>query len=192
MKESIKKHIEASLDIKQKISNDENLIDSVEQAIKAIIQSYKNKGTVLVAGNGGSASDAQHICGELVNRFYVDRPPLSCIALSTDTTVITAIGNDYNFNQIFSKQVEANGNKGDIFIAISTSGNSKNIIEALKVCRKKEIITIGLTGANQGEMEEFCDYLIKVPSTETPRIQEGHIVIYHTMCAIIEEHFFGK
>ena len=192
MKKYIKNEIEKSFLIKKMISESDFLIEKIEKTAKAIVKCYKKGGKVLIAGNGGSAADAQHICGELINRFYFDRPGLPCIALSTDTSVLTAIGNDYSFDKIFWKQVEANGKRGDIFIGISTSGNSKNIIEAMKLCRKKGITTVGLTGIKKGIMDSYCDYIIKVPSAETPRIQESHMAIYHIICAIIEESIFGK
>ena len=192
MKKYIKNEIEKSFLIKKLISESDFLIEKIEKTAKAIVKCYKKGGKVLIAGNGGSAADAQHICGELINRFYFDRPGLPCIALSTDTSVLTAIGNDYSFDKIFWKQVEANGKRGDIFIGISTSGNSKNIIEAMKLCRKKGITTVGLTGIKKGMMDSYCDYIIKVPSAETPRIQESHMTIYHIICAIVEESIFGK
>lgn len=134
----------------------------------------------------------QHIAGEFVSRFYFDRPGLASIALTTDSSILTAIGNDYGFERLFSRQVEANGVKGDMFIGISTSGNSKNIIEALKTCKENGIVTVGLTGASGGEMAALCDYCIKVPSQETPRIQEAHILIGHIICSVVEEELFGK
>lgn len=192
MKEYIKNHIKKSFEVVQSIYNDDLLLDKIEKVALVIVETYKNEGKVLVAGNGGSAADAQHICGELINRFYFDRPGLPCIALSTDTSVLTAVGNDFSFDKIFWKQIEANGKKGDVFIGISTSGNSKNIIEAMKLCREKGITTVGLTGGKEGKMDEFCDHIIKIPSIETPRIQESHIIVYHIICAIVEESIFGK
>lgn len=192
MKNYIKKQIKLSYEIKQAIYNDDGLVEEMIKISKIIIDCYKNEGKVLLAGNGGSAGDAQHIAGELINKLYFDRPGLAAIALSTDTSVLTAVGNDYSFDKVFSKQVEANGKKGDIFIGISTSGNSKNIVEAMKLCKEKGIINIGLTGSKKGEMDKFCDYIIKVPSSETPRIQEAHVLIYHIICAIIEESIFGE
>ena len=192
MKDYIRNQIKISYEIKHKIYNDDAVIEKIARVSKVIIRSYKKGGKVLLAGNGGSAGDAQHIAGELVNKFNFDRPGLPAIALSTDTSVLTAIGNDYSFEKIFSKQLEANSRKGDIFLGISTSGNSKNIVEAMKFCRKSGIITIGLTGNKKGKVETFCDYIIKVPSSETPRIQEAHVLIYHIICGIVEESIFGK
>lgn len=161
-------------------------------ALAGVIKSYKNGNKTLIAGNGGSAADAQHLTGELVSRFYFDRPGLPAIALTTDTSILTAIGNDYGYERIFARQIEANSNKGDVFIGISTSGNSKNILEALKVCKEKEVLTVGMTGETGGIMAALCDYCIKVRSSETPRIQEAHIMVGHIICSLIEESLFGK
>lgn len=188
----IKKHFEDSIKVKQEILNNDSLINSIKEVANLTTKAYKDGNKTLLAGNGGSAADAQHIAGEFVSRFYFDRPGIPSIALSTDTSIITAIGNDYGYDKLFSRQVEAQGVKGDIFIGISTSGNSKNIIEALDSCKKKGIISVGLTGASGGKMAELCDFCIKVPSSETPRIQESHIVIGHIICAIVEEEMFGK
>jgi len=146
----------------------------------------------MIAGNGGSAADAQHFAGEMVNRFNFDRKGLPCIALSTDTSVITAIGNDDSYSKIFWKQIEALGQEGDVFIGISTSGNSINIVEAMSLCKEMGIITIGLTGESIGKIDNLCDYIIKVPSNETPRIQEAHIIIEHIICDIVEKSVFNK
>lgn len=191
MKDYIKNQIKTSYEIKQIIYTDDTLVEKIGEVSKVIVECYKKGGKVLLAGNGGSAGDAQHIAGELVNKFYFDRPGLPAIALSTDSSILTAIGNDYSFDRVFSKQVEANGKEGDVFMGISTSGNSKNIVEAMKLCREKGILTVGLTGSKVGAMDEFCDHIIKVPSSETPRIQESHVLIYHIICAIIEESIFG-
>lgn len=145
----------------------------------------------MLAGNGGSAGDAQHIARELVNRFYFDRLGIPSIALTIDTSVLTAIGNDYGFEKIFSRQVQAQGNVGDVFIGISTSGNSADVIDAIKVCKAHGITSIGLTGQTGGEMDGLCDICLKVPSTETPRIQESHIMIGHILCCLVEDSLFG-
>ena len=143
-----------------------------------------------MAGNGGSAADAQHISAEFVSRFYFDRPGLPSVALTTDTSALTAIGNDYGYENVFSRQIEALGNAGDIFIGISTSGKSKNVVNALISANKKEIYTVGLIGENGGLMEKLCKYCIKVPSSETPRIQESHILIGHIICGMVEDKIF--
>ncbi|EAI3572788.1 SIS domain-containing protein [Campylobacter jejuni] len=188
----IKEHFRESILVKEQILKDENLITLIKNASLEVIKAYKNGNKTLLAGNGGSAADAQHIAGEFVSRFYFDRPGIASIALTTDTSILTAIGNDYGYENLFARQVQAQGVKGDVFIGISTSGNSKNILKALELCKQKEIISIGLSGASGGAMNELCDYCIKVPSTCTPRIQEAHILIGHIICAIIEEELFGK
>ncbi|ELD0677507.1 TPA: D-sedoheptulose 7-phosphate isomerase [Campylobacter jejuni] len=188
----IKEHFTDSILVKEQILKDENLITLIKNASLEVIKAYKNGNKTLLAGNGGSAADAQHIAGEFVSRFYFDRPGIASIALSTDTSILTAISNDYGYENLFARQVQAQGVKGDVFIGISTSGNSKNILKALELCKQKEIISIGLSGASGGAMNELCDYCIKVPSTCTPRIQEAHILIGHIICAIVEEELFGK
>ena len=192
MKKFITNQIEKSKDIKEKILSDKELINLIVKVGDKLVDVYKSGNKLLIAGNGGSAADAQHIAGELVSKFYFDRPALAAIALTTDTSIITAIGNDYGYEYLFSRQIEANGVKGDVFLGIYTSGNSKNIIEGLKTAKEKGLITIGLTGENGGKMKNLCDYCICAPSTETPRIQEAHILIGHILCSIIEEAIFGK
>ncbi|EGL9006711.1 D-sedoheptulose 7-phosphate isomerase [Campylobacter jejuni] len=188
----IKEHFQESILVKEQILKDENLITLIKNVSLEVIKAYKNGNKTLLAGNGGSAADAQHIAGEFVSRFYFDRPGIASIALSTDTSILTAISNDYGYENLFARQVQAQGVKGDVFIGISTSGNSKNILKALELCKQKEIISIGLSGGSGGAMNELCDYCIKVPSTCTPRIQEAHILIGHIICAIVEEELFGK
>ncbi|KAB0612162.1 D-sedoheptulose 7-phosphate isomerase [Campylobacter hyointestinalis] len=188
----IKSHFEDSIQVKNQILQDKALIELIQKVALITTNAYKNGFKTMLAGNGGSAADAQHIAGEFVSRFYFDRPGIPSIALTTDTSILTAIGNDYGYDRLFARQVQAQGVKGDIFIGISTSGNSTNIIEALKVCKEKEIISVGLTGQSGGKMADLCDYCIKVPSNCTPRIQESHIVIGHIICAIVEEEIFGK
>lgn len=166
-----------------------NLIQMVS---RKAIETYQNHNKILIAGNGGSAADAQHIAGEFVSKFYFDRPGLASIALTTDSSILTAIGNDYGYEYLFARQVQANGVHGDMFIGISTSGNSKNIIKAINECKDKGILTVGLTGQDGGKVSEICDYCIKVPSSETPRIQESHILIGHIICSVVEEALFGK
>ena len=184
--------IQASVDVKSLMLKNANLLDQIVQAATLVTNAYKNDKKTLLAGNGGSAADAQHIAGEFVSRFYFDRPGLPSIALTTDTSVITAIGNDYGYEKLFSRQVQALGNTGDVFIGISTSGNSPNVIKALELCKEKGITTIGLTGITGGKMNDLCDLCIKVPSPETPRIQEAHILIGHIICCIVEEEIFAE
>lgn len=192
METNISKQIATTVACMQKIQSDIVMIEQIKTVAETVIAAYKHGDKTLIAGNGGSAADAQHLAGEFVSRFYFDRPGLSSIALTTDTSILTAIGNDYGYERIFARQIEANGNKGDVFIGISTSGNSKNILEALIACKEKEIITVGMTGETGGEMAALCDYCIKVPSSETPRIQEAHIMIGHIICSLVEESLFGK
>lgn len=188
----IEDYIQSSIDTKKKVLEDKRIIETIQKAADAIVESYKNGGKVITAGNGGSAGDAQHIAGELVLKFYIDRPGLAAISLSTDTSVLTAIGNDACFENVFARQIQANGNKGDIFLAISTSGNSVNIINALIEARKKGVVTIGLTGEKPCKMDDLSDYLIKVPSSDTPKIQESQMMIGHILCAIVEKKLFQK
>lgn len=192
MNKFIADQVKKSYEVKQAVYADKELMSLIEEVASKTIEIYKNGNKTLIAGNGGSASDAQHIAGEFVSKFYFDRPGLASLALTTDTSILTAIGNDYGYEKLFSRQVQANGVKGDIFIGISTSGNSNNVIEALKECKNKGIITVGLTGKSGGKMKEFCDYCICVPSSETPRVQEAHILIGHIVCAVVEEELFGK
>ena len=192
MNDYIAKEIRDSIETKELMLNDDKLIVAIKDIAKLAVDSYAKGNKILVAGNGGSAADAQHIVAELVSRFYFDRDGLPAIALTTDTSILTAIGNDYGYERLFARQIQANGVEGDIFIAISTSGNSANIIEALKECEKKSIITVGLTGSKECKMDSLCDHIIKVPSTSTPRIQESHILVGHIICAIIEREIFGE
>lgn len=190
-KKIILSQINESIAVKKAIVSDQNMLTQIGKAAQTIIETYKNGKKTLIAGNGGSAADAQHIAGEFVSRFYFDRPGLASIALTTDTSILTAIGNDYGYEKLFSRQVQALGTNGDVFIGISTSGNSPNVVAALHECKSKGIFTIGLTGQTGGEMAQLCDICIKVPSMETPRIQESHILIGHIICCLVEEDIFG-
>ena len=180
-----------SISVKRKILEDEGLLDLINEVADECIAAFRQGNRVLLAGNGGSAADAQHIAAEFVGRYAFDRPGLPSIALTTDTSMLTAIGNDYGFDQIFCRQLEANGRKGDVFIGISTSGSSPNVIAALQRARELDITTIGLTGQNGGEIQAHCDYCIQVPSMSTPRIQESHIMLAHIICDLVEETLFG-
>jgi D-sedoheptulose 7-phosphate isomerase len=192
MLSTIQSHISSSVQVKTALLDDQDLLNLIIKAVETITNSYKNGNKTLLAGNGGSASDAQHVSGEFVSRFNFDRPAIPSIALSTDTSILTGIGNDYGFERLFSRQIEAHGNKGDVFIGISTSGNSPNVIKALETCKEKGVISIGLTGATGGKMADLCDICIKVPSTVTPRIQESHILIGHIICHLVEEQLFEE
>jgi len=187
----IEKQIESARDIMNLMKDDATLIASVAKAADACIMSMKSRGKILLAGNGGSAADAQHIAGEFVSRFNFDRPGLSAIALTTDTSILTAIGNDYGYERLFSRQVQSHGNPGDVFIGYSTSGRSPNILSAFESARGLGLITIGLTGNRGGPMREVCDILIEIPSASTPKIQEGHLVVGHIICGIVENALFS-
>jgi len=158
----------------------------LEKIAQLSAETIQNGNKILIAGNGGSAADSQHIAAELVGRFKKERKGLAAIALTTDTSILTSVSNDYEFNQVFSRQVEALGNKGDLFIGISTSGNSKNIVQAINEAKEKQMINIGLTGATGGMLADLCDYCLKVPSKETSTIQESHIMVGHILCSLIE------
>jgi len=186
--------IQQSIHVKQDILSDHAFIALIARVAGAAVKVYRSGHKILLAGNGGSAADAQHIAGELVNRFRFDRPALPAIALSTDTSVLTCIANDSSFENVFARQIEALGVKGDMFIGISTSGSSPNVLKALKQCRAMKVISVGFTGEKSkknAKMEKLCDYCFTVPSEDTPRVQEAHIMIGHILCAIIEETLFG-
>ena len=188
----IKKYIKDSVDTKTKILNDAQIISTIQKIADVIVDAYKNGNKVLTAGNGGSACDSQHIAGELVAKFFIDRPGLNAISLVNYISSLTAISNDYGYDKSFSRQIQALANKGDVFIALSTSGNSENIILALEEARKKSVITIGLVGEKECKMDTLCDYIIHVPSSITPNIQESHIMIGHIICALVEETIFSN
>jgi D-sedoheptulose 7-phosphate isomerase len=192
MQKIIKDQIRQSLGLCQKLLDSPLVTEAIEKSALAVISAYRNKKKLLLAGNGGSAADAQHLAAELVNRFGFDRPGLYAIALTTDTSVLTSVGNDSGFENVFARQTAAIGDEGDVFMALSTSGNSKNLIEALKICRAKKIFTIGLSGSTGGKMADLCDICIKVPSDDTPRIQEVHILAGHIICSLVEEELFGS
>jgi len=169
---------------------DEALLATVEAAAGACIRCLQHGGKILLAGNGGSAADAQHIAGEFVSRFAFDRPGLPAMALTTDSSILTSIGNDYGFEKLFTRQVQAHGNKGDIFMGYSTSGKSPNILRAFEESRTCGLVCIGLTGNQGGSMSELCDYLLEIPSGDTPKIQEGHLVLGHILCGLVENAIF--
>ncbi len=163
-----------------------SLTGAIAEAAGIVTEAYRNGGGVLVLGNGGSAADAQHIAGELVGRFLADRSALKAQALSTDTSILTCLGNDFGFESIFSRQIEANGSPGDVAIALSTSGNSPNVIAALKAAREAGMKTIAFTGAGGGQCADLADVLLEVPSTSAPRVQEVHAIAYHILCELVE------
>jgi D-sedoheptulose 7-phosphate isomerase len=181
---------QASAAVKQRMLDDSRFMQQVTDMGQLLIDCYEAGHKLMIAGNGGSAADAQHIAAEFVSRFNFDRPGLPALALTTDTSILTAVGNDYGYEQVFRRQIEANGVGGDVFLGISTSGNSPNILRALEAARSKGITTFGLTGRAGGKMLELCDHCLCVPSEETPRIQEAHILIGHTLCAMVEQALF--
>ena len=178
--------------VNQKMFSDKLLISKLAEVSSICINTFKKDGKLLIAGNGGSAADAQHFAGELVSRFLFDRPALSAIALTTDSSILTAIGNDYGYEDVFARQIQAHGRSGDVFIAISTSGNSANILKAIQAAKAIGLIVIGLTGLSGGKMKDMCDVCLCAPSDSTPRIQECHLFFEHTLCACIEESLFGE
>jgi D-sedoheptulose 7-phosphate isomerase len=176
----------------QRMADDDALLDLVGAVARRCTNALRAGNKILFAGNGGSAADAQHLAGELVSRFAYDRPGLPAFALTTDTSVLTAIGNDYGYEHLFARQIDAVGQTGDVFFGISTSGRSPNVLNALRAARAKGLVTIGMTGRIGGQMPESCDQVLRVPSDSTPRIQEGHIAMGHIICQIIEAQMFPK
>jgi len=196
MEAFVKAYIEAQISEAAQVMNqmlsDGHIAETMEAAARACVSSLERGGKILLAGNGGSAADAQHIAGELVSRFAFDRPGLPAIALTTDTSVITAIGNDYGYERLFARQVQAHGQKGDVFVAYSTSGKSPNVLMGMEEARSRGLVCIGMTGNQGGSMAELCDYLLEVPSADTPKIQEGHLVLGHILCGLVENAMFKK
>ena len=188
--DTIKAQIAESIRVKQTLLSDESLMEQVAKVTDLMIAAYRAGHKTMWAGNGGSAADAQHMAGELVNKFTFDRPGLAALSLSTDTSIITAVGNDYGFDRLFARQVEAQGCAGDVFIGISTSGKSPNLVNALAACKEKGIKSVAIVGANPCPMDDY-DYVIHVPSTVTPRIQECQTLIGHILCYIVEQELFG-
>lgn len=180
-----------SIAVKQQILADQLLQEAIAEVAGICTEALRRRNKVMLAGNGGSAADSQHIAAEFVSRFAYDRPGLPSIALTTDTSMLTAIGNDYGFEQVFSRQIEANGREGDVFIGISTSGNSKNVLLGVDKAKEMGIVTVGLCGAG-GRLKEICDYALCAPSTVTARIQESHILIGHVICALCEAAIFPQ
>ena len=190
MIDTIHAQVEESIRVKQALLADASLMEKITVIASLMVDAYHAGYKTMWAGNGGSAADAQHMAGELVNKFSFDRPGLAALSLSTDTSIITAVGNDYGFDRLFARQIEAQGCAGDVFIGISTSGKSKNLVEALPACREKGITSVAIVGADPCPMDDY-DYVIHVPSTETPRIQECQTLIGHILCYIVEQELFG-
>jgi D-sedoheptulose 7-phosphate isomerase len=188
----IKKVFEESILLRQSVLNNTDLLLSIERVIELIIAAYRNNKKVLLCGNGGSAADAQHIAAELSGRFYLNRKPLYAEALHVNTSYLTATANDFGFDFVYSRLIEAMGTEGDILMGLSTSGNSDNVVNALKAAKAKKMITIGLTGQKGGKMNEFSDILLSVPSDDIPRIQEIHLTIGHIVCELVEKELFSN
>ena len=188
----LKQRLQESIDLKSKLLNDSTILNTVESIVKDIITCYKNDGKVLWSGNGGSAADSQHLAAELSGRFYYDRPPLFSEALHVNTSYTTAVANDYSYDVIYSRLVKAMGRKGDVLFGLSTSGNSKNVIKALEVANEIGMVTVAFTGETGGLMKDHCKYLINIPSKDTPRIQECHMILGHTICELVELQLFPK
>lgn len=188
----ITKTIEQSIEVKKRLLGDADFVSRIRQAATLLIETFRQGGKAFFCGNGGSAADAQHLAAELSGRFYYDRPPLAAEALHVNSSYLTAVANDYGYKYVFSREVGAFARQGDVLIGISTSGNSENILLAFDAAKEKGVKTIALTGESGGKMAECCDLLLNVPSQDTPRIQEAHIMIGHIICQIVEEELFPK
>ncbi len=187
-----KKYVQKSIETKQKILSSDIILNIVNKIADEIIKVYRHGNKVIFVGNGGSAADAQHLAAELVSKFYFERKALDAVALTTNTSILTAIANDYDFENVFSRQLEACGKKGDLLFSISTSGSSKNVILAIKTAKKIGMKSISFTGEMESEMSELSDITLKIPSDETPIIQESHIMLGHVICAIVESSLIKK
>ena len=190
MKSRIKSIIKSSVENHARGLNDSNLQINIERLVTNSIEAFKNNKKILFCGNGGSASDAQHIASELSGRFYKDRPPLYAEALHVNSSYMTAVANDYGYEETYARMVEASGRKGDVLVGISTSGNSPNVVKAMLNAKEIGMLTVGFTGNKGGKMKEICEIMIQVPSNDTPRIQEVHILVGHIICQLIEEEMF--
>jgi D-sedoheptulose 7-phosphate isomerase len=191
MSDKIASIIQASIDVKSTLLQDKALLDAIAQAVDVITDAFRAGKKVLFCGNGGSAADAQHLAAEFSGRFYIDRDALPAEALHVNTSYLTAVANDYSYDVVYSRLVKGLGQPGDVSIGLSTSGNSGNILKAMEAAREKGMITIGFTGASGGKMKDLSDFLFNVPSTDTPRIQESHILIGHIICQLVEENYFA-
>ncbi len=190
MQDQIKGIIAESVKVKNDVLNNETLLNTIEEVACVIIEAFQNGNKVLFCGNGGSAADAQHLAAEFSGRFYSDRDPLPSEALHCNTSYLTAVANDYGYDQVYSRIVKGQGQKGDVLIGLSTSGNSENITKALQTANDLGMITVGFTGEGGGQMKELCLHLINIPSNDTPRIQEAHIMVGHIICQLTEEGIF--
>jgi D-sedoheptulose 7-phosphate isomerase len=192
MQQKIKDIIQASINTKQRILQDETLMNTIQQVTEVMIKAFANGNKVLFCGNGGSAADAQHLAAEFSGRFYSDRDPLPSEALHCNSSYMTAVANDYGYEVVYSRIVKGTGRPGDVLVGLSTSGNSVNIIKAMEVAKEIGMINVVFSGETGGKLRSMCDYLINVPSTDTPRIQESHITIGHIICELVESGLFNK
>ncbi|WP_152266919.1 D-sedoheptulose 7-phosphate isomerase [Agriterribacter humi] len=192
MLSKIKDIVAASIAVKQQVWGNETLLQTVEAITEVITKAFQQGNKVLFCGNGGSAADAQHLAAEFSGRFYIDRDALPAEALHANSSYLTAVANDYSYDVIYSRLIKGLGNKGDVLVGLSTSGNSKNIVLAFEQAKSNGMITVGFTGAGGGKMKDLSDYLVNVPSTDTPRIQEAHILLGHIICQLVEENYFGN
>jgi len=190
MIDHIKKIVSASIDVKQKILLDENMLKTTQAVVQAIVKSFKSGNRVYFAGNGGSAADAQHLAAEFSGRFYTDRLALPAEALHCNTSYLTAVANDYSYDEIYARLIRGIAHPGDVLVGLSTSGNSGNIVKAFEAARQKQVITVGFTGESGGKMKTLSDFLFNIPSTDTPRIQESHILLGHIVCELVEKEYF--
>lgn len=188
--DKIRDIIRASVDVKNKIAADEMLLQQIEAVVRLIADAFKQGHRVYLCGNGGSAADAQHIAAEFTGRFYTDRAPLPAEALHVNTSFLTAVANDYSYDEVYERAVKAHGRSGDVLLGLSTSGNSKNVLLAQQEAQRRGMKVVSFTGQTGGKMKDCCDYLINVPSTDTPRIQESHILIGHIICQLVEDDLF--
>ncbi len=186
----IQSFIKEAINVHETLLKDNHTINNIRQIVDVIVNCYENNGKVLLCGNGGSAADAQHIAAELTGRFKIDRAPLNAEALHCNTSFLTAVSNDNSFDYVYERMIEATANQKDVLMAFSTSGNSKNIINALRVAKKNNIYTIGFSGQSGGQMAQFCDITVNMPSENTPRIQEAHILTGHIICELVEKKIF--
>jgi D-sedoheptulose 7-phosphate isomerase len=187
----VREQVAESARVKETLLADESAMQAIARVAELLVEAYRKGNKSLWAGNGGSAADAQHMAAELVNKFCLERKGLPAVALTVDSSVLTSIGNDYGYDKVFSRQIEAQGCRGDVFVAISTSGNSRNLVEALEMCRKKGMVSVALVGAAPCRMDAY-DHVIHVPSTETPRIQECQTLVGHILCYLVERSLFGE
>ena len=191
MLEKIKNIITQSIAVKEKVLKDDRIIDTVQKIVNEVVAALKKGNRIYFCGNGGSAADAQHLAAEFSGRFYTDRDALPAEALHCNTSYLTAVANDYSYDVVYARLVKGIGQKGDVLVGLSTSGSSVNIVKAFEVAREKGIVTVGFTGEGGGKMKSISDYLLDIPSKDTPRIQESHIMLGHIICQLVEEKYFA-